>query len=93
MCTTAGTKLVAGHVIETFLPQDGMTFEAQVKCLESIHWSLEVLCLCQRVLKLPQLTLRNIVIPLLKHYNESTGREFSFPIGVCLLKEFFKHQE
>jgi len=91
----SGNNLVAERVISSFLPQDTSPLDEQLKCLTSIQSALEVLCLCQRVLQLPHLTLRDIVGPLLEHYQreERLGREFSFQLGVCLLKGFFQHQE
>ena len=88
-----GNNLVAERVISAFLPQDGMEFESQLQCLVSIHQAVEVVSLLQGVLKLPHLTLRDVVPSLLDHYRENGNDEFSFQLGVCLLKEFFKHQE
>lgn len=85
--------MVAEHVISSFLPQDGASFKDQLNCLMSIQSALEVVCLCQRVLQLPHLALRDIVNPLLEHYRDNVGQEFSFQLGVCLLKGFFQHQE
>ena len=91
MC--AGNNLVAERVISSFLPQDGADFSDQLNCLTSIQSALEVVCLCQRVLQLPHLALRDVVTPLLEHYRDHLGQEFSFQLGVCMLKGFFQHQE
>jgi len=80
-------------VISSFLPQDGADFSHQLNCLTSIQSALEVVCLCQRVLQLPHLALRDVVTPLLEHYRDNLGQEFSFQLGVCMLKGFFQHQE
>lgn len=89
-----GNNLVAERVISSFLPQDGMPFDEQLNCLRAIQSALEVVCLCQRVLQLPHLALRDVATPLLEHYRSAEpGSQFSFQVGVCLLKSFFQHQE
>lgn len=86
---------MAERVISSFLPQDGTPLSEQLNCLTSIHSAVEVVCLCQKVLQLPHLALRDVIAPLLEHYRDpdNLGREFSFNLGVCLLKGFFQHQE
>ena len=90
---------MAERVISSFLPQDGAKFEEQLRCLMSVHRAVEVLSLGQGVLKLPHLTLRDIVPSLLDHYHQSGSADgeadqpFAFHLGVCLLKDFFKYQE
>ena len=65
----------------------------------SVHRAVEVLSLGQGVLKLPHLTLRDIVPSLLDHYHQSGSADgeadqpVAFHLGVCLLKDFFKYQE
>ena len=90
-----GNNLVAERVISSFLPQDGTSFTEQLSCLTSIQSAVEVVCLCHRVLQLPHLALRDVIFPLLEHYRDpdNLGKEFSFQLGVCLLKGFFQHQE
>ncbi|XP_046442103.1 protein zwilch homolog [Daphnia pulex] len=91
----SGNNLVAERVISMFLPQDGTAFGEQLNCLTSIQSAVEVVCLCHRVLQLPHLALRDVITPLLEHYRnpDNLGKEFSFQLGVCLLKGFFQHQE
>jgi len=90
-----GNNLVAERVIAPYLPREDASLDDQLSCLTWMHSSVEVLCLCQRVLQLPQLTLRDMVAPLLQHYQQPQhlGREFAFQLAVCLLKGFFQHQE
>nr|CAH0112676.1 unnamed protein product [Daphnia galeata] len=91
----SGNNLVAERVISMFLPQDGTPFSDQLNCLTSIQSAVEVVSLCHRVLQLPHLALRDVITPLLEHYRnpDNLGKEFSFQLGVCLLKGFFQHQE
>lgn len=91
----AGNNLVAERVISMFLPQDGTSYIDQLNCLTSIQSAVEVVALCHRVLQLPHLALRDVVTPLLEHFRDpqNFGREFSFQLGVCLLKGFFQRQE
>ncbi|KAI9563949.1 hypothetical protein GHT06_007687 [Daphnia sinensis] len=91
----SGNNLVAERVISMFLPQDGTSFIDQLNCLTSIQSAVEVVALCHRVLQLPHLALRDVVTPLLEHFRDpdNLGREFSFQLGVCLLKGFFQRQE